>query len=1304
MDPRENIVSLATGLATGHWLDWSVAETKAGDEAERTLVQSLRRLVTLAPSDSTTEWVDPPSEIFLRALELRPDERSRFLDNACAGNDALRQELDSLLRAFPDARAAFEAPVDVQSVLRAARVEPGTHAHTMPDGGQALSGRVGRYEIEEQIGQGGMGVVYRARDTLFERTVALKTLPPHLVDEPAARARFEREARLLAALDHPNIARIYTLEFEDGVYFLTMERIEGTSLSNLDPRPDIDGALRIGREIAAALESAHRRGIVHRDLKPGNVMVTTAGETKVLDFGIARTMDARTATDPNVPAVGAHEVSQPGDDLPDTEPSDVSIVAGTPGYMSPEQIRGRGIDARSDIFSFGCLLLHLLSGRSAFAGSTSKERIAATLEGRPNLQAIDSLVPGRLVRLVESCLRSDPEERPQSIREVRRELDELIETRGLERWIGSRVEGTPDPDPQTQGGVETNPGNLEHFYDRFIGRAEERMEIHRLLDESRSLSLIGVGGSGKSRLALQAASEREARYPDGVFRVDLAAVIETDRVLDAVLETLECPVGRGERALDALVARLRGTRSLIVLDNGDTVRRALGELLETLEERLPSAQWIYTGRLPLEIEGERRVLVSGLRRFRGAEEDDAAEHDAWGADRESDDATSLFLDRIAASGGPIDLSPSDRSRIARACARLDGLPLAIELAAARVRAATDGHEVHEFRAALDSLLVDSVAVLSGGDPTAAENASGMDRRDGLEDGAGEGNVLLRTLGTSYAELEPETRRLFRNLSVFRSGFTQRAMEQVCANPGEETWELSTHLRRLVSLALVERDIVTSRAIDEPRFRMPELVRTFASSLLAESGDADRVQERHRAYYHELATALCGRIARGGERIPLRQLREEHQNVLHALSTCSHSIDGERGLELVRAFFHFWQAAGLWDEIRREATRALTHPHVVTPPSLAQGEVLHVDASAAIQLGQMDDARRRLAGAKAIAQRLGSTHLLAKCLEGEGTIAFMLGDYDTARSRTEEATAHFARLGMPRALAVSLLNLAEIEADAGNLEAQERHATRGLELARSEDAGVVAGRCLLILGMVATSQGDHGLAASRNLEALTLFRRIGDAVGECAALGNLGMTAGYVGEFAEAESRARESVALARKMGRWNQVGIGLSNIGCARYGVGDYEGSRLSHEEAPGMFERIELLRGQRITRENLGDVCHRLGDLQAAWSHYVTALELYGDHDPATVGQILIELGSIAGAGGDWSCGAKLIGVGTDLHARIGHARATELDAQLEDAIARGREALGSGVWESECARWSGLEEHDVTARVRGLPAPFAL
>lgn len=230
--------------------------------------------------------------------------------------------------------------------------------------------------------------------------------------------------------------------------------------------------------------------------------------------------------------------------------------------------------------------------------------MAATLGGRPNLEAIVSLVPDRIAGLVEACLRSDPDERPRSIREVRRELDELIETRGLQRWIGSRREDPSDPDPQR------NPGNLERFYDRFIGRAEERMEIHRLLDKERSLSLIGVGGSGKSRLALQVAWERAAKYPDGVFRVDLATLTEADRMVDAVLETLECPLGRGEQALDALVARLRGTRSLFILDNGDAVRRAVGELIETLEERLPSPQWIYTGRFPLEIEGERLVLVS----------------------------------------------------------------------------------------------------------------------------------------------------------------------------------------------------------------------------------------------------------------------------------------------------------------------------------------------------------------------------------------------------------------------------------------------------------------------------------------------------------------------------------------------------------------------------------------------------------------------------------------------------------------------------------------------------------------------
>jgi len=230
--------------------------------------------------------------------------------------------------------------------------------------------RLGSYEILAPLGAGGMGEVWRARDLRLEREVALKVLPESLARMAEHFARFEREARLLAALDHPSIARIYGIEEASGVHFLVLELVEGETLAERlagGPLP-LDEALRVCREVAGALEAAHERGVVHRDLKPGNIKVTPEGKVKVLDFGLGlRQPPTPTIDSTALPTeAGSANLTQEG------------TVLGTPAYMSPEQARGRAMDKRTDIWSFGCVLFETLSGRRAF------EAIYRAFLGRTN--------------------------------------------------------------------------------------------------------------------------------------------------------------------------------------------------------------------------------------------------------------------------------------------------------------------------------------------------------------------------------------------------------------------------------------------------------------------------------------------------------------------------------------------------------------------------------------------------------------------------------------------------------------------------------------------------------------------------------------------------------------------------------------------------------------------------------------------------------------------------------------------------------------------------------------------------------
>src|SRR5580704_10975078 len=232
--------------------------------------------------------------------------------------------------------------------------------------------KFGPYEIQSLIGAGGMGEVYRARDTRLERTVAIKVLPAHLSFDPVGRQRFEREARAIAALQHSNICTLYDVGHQSGTDYLVMEYLEGETLASRlvkGPLP-LDLSLRYGVEVADALDAAHRRGIVHRDLKPGNIFVTAHGECKVLDFGLAKLEEEAEAADGTAltsPAV----LTSPGTTL------------GTVAYMSPEQARGDMLDSRTDIFSLGAVLYEMATGRPAFPGKTSAMVFKAILDETP---------------------------------------------------------------------------------------------------------------------------------------------------------------------------------------------------------------------------------------------------------------------------------------------------------------------------------------------------------------------------------------------------------------------------------------------------------------------------------------------------------------------------------------------------------------------------------------------------------------------------------------------------------------------------------------------------------------------------------------------------------------------------------------------------------------------------------------------------------------------------------------------------------------------------------------------------------
>jgi Tol biopolymer transport system component len=333
-------------------------------------------------------------------MERAIEERPAFLAQACAGDDSLRSEVESLLA--NESRAA-----GFMSVPAAAVAAASVRAHTK---GVLVGQRFGPYVIRGLIGAGGMGEVYRAHDAALDREVAIKVMPPAFGADPDRRARFDREARMLATVNHPHVGAIYGVEEAGDVRGLVLELVEGETLAERIARAagpaappaglPLPEALSIARQIADGLDMAHERGIVHRDLKPANVKITPGGVVKVLDFGLAKASSA------------------------DPSPSDLmqshdGTILGTAAYMSPEQARGLGVDKRADIWAFGCVLYEMLTGRLAFAGETASDMIAKIIEREPDWSALPEATPAYIRRLLLRCLTKDPKQRLRDIAEAR---------------------------------------------------------------------------------------------------------------------------------------------------------------------------------------------------------------------------------------------------------------------------------------------------------------------------------------------------------------------------------------------------------------------------------------------------------------------------------------------------------------------------------------------------------------------------------------------------------------------------------------------------------------------------------------------------------------------------------------------------------------------------------------------------------------------------------------------------------------------------------------------------------------------
>ena len=814
----------------------------------------------------------------------------------------------------------------------------------------------GRYTIERELGRGGMATVYLARDLKHRRDVAIKVLDPE-VAAAIAHDRFLREIDIAAHLNHPHIVALFDSGAEGDVLFYVMPCIEGESLrALLDRRKTLplDEALRLTREIASALEHAHRRGIVHRDIKPENVLLAD-GIAVVADFGIGRAMTA--VTDP-----GGGPLTQTG------------LVIGTPHYMSPEQASGDAVDGRSDIYSLACVLFEMLSGRPPFHGATTMSILAAHMATpAPDISNLCPAVPRSVSGEIAKALAKQPGDR------------HATSVRFAEALSAAASGGSPTISASTPAPPRT-PNNLPHQRTRFIGREREIRECTALLREARVLTLTGIGGSGKTRLALAIAHAVAGEFPEGIWFVDLSALTEPTLLAGTIASAVGLGEAPGRDALDVVGDHFAERHALLILDNCEHLTDATSAFADALLAKSNALTILATSREGLGMDGERIIAVKPLPLPDASRVDPAEVSDT--------DSVKLFVDRAVLASPGFAVTRANAGAVAEICRRLDGIPLAIELAAARIKVLSP----EEIRLRLD----DRFRLLSG-------SSRGVMPRH---------QTLTATIQWSYDQLPEGERRLFRMFSVFAGGWALAAATDV-AGPDADDFAILETIGHLVDKSLVY--VQPSGSVDETRYGVLETVRQYGKERLLDAGEATEARLRHLSTFSAMAEAAYAERHRR-EDFWTAKLDADHDNLRAALET-ARQTSAEAHLRLAGALAWFWQARSHYVEGREHLAAALATP---TPHSNERARALwgmgHV-------VGWQGDAAKSLQymmEAIDMWRSLGNLEEVSLGLEGIGWAQTLGNDYEAGESTFIECLRIQERRNDPVLVNRAKVALAQVE--------------------------------------------------------------------------------------------------------------------------------------------------------------------------------------------------------------------------------------------------------------------------------------
>ena len=1022
-----------------------------------------------------------------------------------------------------------------------------------------------RFEIADLesalLGQGGMGAVYLGRDRQTDETVAIKILKPDLAAHSAEIvARFNREGAALRQLNHPHIVRLLTAITENNQHYLIMEYIGGGSLADRLKKEGalpIDQVLEMALDLADALTRAHRLNIIHRDLKPANILLTANGIPKLADFGVARVVDS-----PRLTQTG--------------------LLMGTIDYLSPEACNGAAPTAQADIWALGVTLYELLTGKRPFSHDSITATLAAILtQPVPDLTSLRPDIPARLIDLINRMLAKDPAQRMTTVRLVGVELEAILRGQGATEQ--TRIEGTWIPtSPLLSHPTPSHQHNLPTPLTSLIGREEEVETVRTYLrqNEVRLLTLTGAPGIGKTRLSLQVATEVSANMRDGVCFVPLAPISDPSFVITAIARAFAIKE-LGERPLvERVKGYLRDRQLLLVLDNFEHVMPAAPAVAELLEAA-PQLKVLVTSRALLQLYGEHEFVMSPLALPDLDQLPSPTELPQYAA-------VELFVQRARAAKLDFVLSKTNAPAVAKICTHLDGLPLAIELAAARSKTLSP----ETILARLTDDQTARLGLLSGRAPNLPPRQQ----------------TLRNAIAWSYDLLSPAEQEMFRHLGVFAGGCTLAAVQAVMSDELSAISDQSsaTENDRLLQMvqSLVDKSLLIRQEVaDEARFTMLEMIRAYALEQLELEGEADEARRAHATYFLHLAEIYKTKLAAGtDEDAEVWSRAELEMDNLRTALRWATTHDPELALRLTVAMVNFWSSKRYLSEGRQwleqllprlKATRFQFQPQQKTD----YAQLLNMLAFLTWQQGDNALAQARWEESVLLWRELQDRQELGNALQFLALTFFARGDYKAARPPAEESVMILRRIGQSWHLAISLSTLGCITLAKGDH--RTAHALHEESLAIMQKMGNIGGASLglLNLGRVFFTQGDDRRARAYLEEALQYYRGADELWFVAQTLLELGKALWRQGDKAQATALWDESLLLSRELGTQQFLCEALNMLGLAAQEEGDPRRAKALFSESLMIFQ----------TAANKADLAYALSGLAGLLEQPERAAQLLG-------------------------------------------------------------------------------------------------